>query len=314
MNAPAIYIFCPDIPHPMGGVRMLYRHVDILNANGFDAAIVHSTRGFGIDWFEHSTHVLHGPMKLKTDDIAVFSEIGGLKIADSFAANRKVIFNQNAYYTFARYPLEGRVKTPYLHQEVVATIVVSEDSRQYLQHVFPNLPIHRIRCGIEPRLYFPQEKKKQICFMSRKGADDARQVLYMLRYRKKLEGWIIREIQNVPQARAAEIIRESAIFMSFGAPEGFGLPPAEAMAAHCIVVGYHGNGGREFFTPNHGFPIELGDILGYARTMERVLEEYSRDPTRLKQTARDAGRFVRDTYSPQAETDSILECWRTILA
>ena len=59
MNQPTIYVFSPDIAHPMGGVRMLYRHVDILNTNGFDAAIVHSSPGFRIDWFEHSTRVLH---------------------------------------------------------------------------------------------------------------------------------------------------------------------------------------------------------------------------------------------------------------
>ena len=119
-------------------------------------------------------------------------------------------------------------------------------------------------------------------------------------------------IDGVPEARAAEIIRESAILMSFGAPEGFGLPPAEAMAAGCVVVGYHGNGGREFFTSRHGFPIEVGDILGYAQTMERVLEEYERDPARLLRMAEDAGRFVRDTYSPEAETSSIVECWQKI--
>ena len=44
MNSSSIYFFCPDIPHPMGGVRMLYRHVDILNANGCDASIVHASQ------------------------------------------------------------------------------------------------------------------------------------------------------------------------------------------------------------------------------------------------------------------------------
>jgi hypothetical protein len=203
MNVLSIYIFCPDLPHPMGGVRMLYRHVDILNANGFDAAIVHSSPGFRINWFEHSTRVLHAPVQLKKQDIAVFAEVGGTKIGEWAPGNRKVIFNQNAYYTFLRYALEGRVETPYLHPEVVASIVVSEDSRRYLQHAFPSLPIHRIRYSIDPRLYFPQEKKRQICFMPRKNAEDAKQVLYILRYRKKLAGWTIRPIDGVPEARAA---------------------------------------------------------------------------------------------------------------
>src|SRR5687768_9488940 len=144
---------------------------------------------------------------------AVFSEVGGLKIGAWAPGNRKVIFNQNAYYTFLRYPLEGDVETPYLHPDVMATIVVSEDSRQYLQHAFPSLPIHRIRYSIDPKLYCPpkEPKKKQICFMPRKNVDDAKQVLYMLRYRSKLSGWTIREIDKMSESQAAEIIRESAV-------------------------------------------------------------------------------------------------------
>jgi hypothetical protein len=53
--------------------------------------------------------------------------------------------------------------------------------------------------------------------------------------------------------------------------------------------------------------------MGYAQTMERVLAEYERDPTRLKQMARDAGRFVRDAYSAEAERQSIVETWQNIL-
>jgi glycosyltransferase involved in cell wall biosynthesis len=312
MSKPTIYVFAPDLKHPLGGMRMLYRHVDVLNANGFAASIVHSSPDFKLDWFEHQTPVLRGPVKLAEQDVAVCSEIQGLKMNELAPGRRKAIFNQNAYYTFTRYPLAGRVKTPYQHPEVVATIVVSEDSKEYLEWVFPLLPIYRIKYSINSRLYFPQEKKKQICFMPRKNVQDAKQVLYMLRYRKKLAGWTIREIKNMSEARAAEIIRESAIFMSFGAPEGFGLPPAEAMAASCIVVGYHGNGGREFFTKERGFPIEMGQILDYGQTMERVLEEYSRDPARLKKMGKDAAGFIRKNYSPEAEVQSVVECWNQI--
>jgi len=182
-----------------------------------------------------------------------------------------------------------------------------------LEFAFPTLHVYRIRYSINPKLYYPQEKEKQICFMPRKNVGDAKQVLYMLRYRKKLAGWTIREIDKVSEAKAAEIIRESAIFMSFGHPEGFGLPPAEAMAAHAIVIGYHGNGGRDWFTAERGFPIEMGQILTYGQTMERVLEEYSRDPSRLNEMARRARDFIRGEYSPEAERQSIVGCWNRIL-
>src|SRR5689334_16138783 len=123
MAKPTIYVFAPDLSHPLGGMRMLYRHVDILTANGFEAYIVHASKKFRIDWFEYSTPVLRGPVTMRDEDIAVYSEIGGLNIGECARGKRKVIFNQNAYYTFMRYPLEGRVKPPYLHPEVVATIV-----------------------------------------------------------------------------------------------------------------------------------------------------------------------------------------------
>jgi hypothetical protein len=71
MSKPTIYVFAPDLSHPLGGMRMLYRHVDILNANGFEAYIVHASKNFRIGWFEHSTPVLHGPVRMKEEDIAV---------------------------------------------------------------------------------------------------------------------------------------------------------------------------------------------------------------------------------------------------
>src|SRR5258706_3874102 len=135
MAKPTIYVFAPDLTHPLGGMRMLYRHVDVLNANGFQAYIVHKSPNFEIDWFEYSTPVLRGRISMDAQDIAVFSEIGGLRIGEWAKGKRSVIFNQNCYYTFAQYPMEGRVKTPYLQPEITATIVVSDDSQRHLQWV-----------------------------------------------------------------------------------------------------------------------------------------------------------------------------------
>src|SRR3954470_5384147 len=98
MAKPTIYVFAPDLKHPLGGMRMLYRHVDILNANGFQAYIVHSSPKFEIEWFEYSTPVLRGRIEMKSEDIAVYSEIGGLKIGEAARNKRAVIFNQNCYY------------------------------------------------------------------------------------------------------------------------------------------------------------------------------------------------------------------------
>jgi glycosyltransferase involved in cell wall biosynthesis len=313
MSKPTIYMFAPDFSQPLGGMRMLYRHVDVLNANGLEAAIVHKDKEFEVGWFKHQTRVLRGAVKMKDEDIAVYSEIAGPKILELAKGKRKVIFNQNAYYTFFGYPLLEKVKTPYVHREVVATIVVSEDSKNYLSYAFPKLAVHRIFYSIDPKLfYITGKKKKQICFMPRKNVEDARQVLNILRYRGALDGWKVVAIEKKSQAEAAEILRDSLLFLSFGHPEGFGLPPAEAMACGCIVAGYHGNV-REFLTSEHGFPIEMGDVVGYARTVEEILQRFSSDIEGLRKVAKAGAAIVRDKYSEQAERHSIVRCWQTII-
>jgi len=85
MNQPSIYVFCPDLARPMGGVRMLYRHVDILNANGFDADIVHSSAGFRVDWFEHSTRVLLEEYEREPGRLKLIARDAGRFVRDSYS-------------------------------------------------------------------------------------------------------------------------------------------------------------------------------------------------------------------------------------
>ena len=50
-------------------------------------------------------------------------------------------------------------------------------------------------------------------------------------------------------------MRLATIFLTFSNQEGFGLPPVEAMACGCLVVGYHGHGGKEFLKPEWSFRL-----------------------------------------------------------
>ena len=69
----------------------------------------------------------------------------------------------------------------------------------------------------------------------------------MLRRCEWFESWNIVSVKNLPLSRVAEIRNKSLVFLSFGNPEGFGLPVAVAMASACYVIGYSGLGGRELF-------------------------------------------------------------------
>jgi glycosyltransferase involved in cell wall biosynthesis len=171
----------------------------------------------------------------------------------------------------------------------------------------------RIRPGIDRKLFFPgAAKKPRIAFMPRRRPEEARQVFNILKFRGVLAEFDIAEIRDCAHEEAARQLRESAFFFSFSGVEGFGLPPAEAMASGCITIGFHGRGGKEFFRPEFSWPIAFGDIEDYARTAESVLNQYRHDREPLLRKAGEAARFIAKTYSPENEAADILACWRRI--
>ncbi|GAG50437.1 unnamed protein product, partial [marine sediment metagenome] len=52
------------------------------------------------------------------------------------------------------------------------------------------------------------------------------------------------------------------------------MPPAEAMACGCVVVGFDGDAGGEFMrAPGSGFcmPVQNGDMLAMAKAVHHVM-------------------------------------------
>lgn len=317
-DRPAVYVLACflESDRPVGGVKMLYRHVDVLGALGFRAAVVHRVPGFRCTWFENDTPVRYLTGRFVTrDDVVVVPEMFGPFLAEIARGARKVVYNQNCYATFQGYPLEPQpAASPYLDEEVIAALVVSEDSREYLRHAFPQLPVFRIHHSLDPALFAPGgEKRPQIAFMPRRRRGDLVQVLQILGLRGVLEDYELVAIEDRSEAEVAEILRRSAIFLSTGSAEGFGLPAAEAMACGCLVVGYHGGGGREFLRPDVAFPVTEGDVLGFARAVEEVIRLRAREPGRLEAVARRAAESIRPTYSPEAEAADVAAAWTAIL-
>ena len=104
-------------------------------------------------------------------------------------------------------------------------------------------------------------------------------------------------------------MRESAVFLSFGHPEGFSLPPAEAMACGCVVIGYHGRGGREYFRPEFSYPIAMGDVVRYAETVEGLLTEFQQSPERVQTMGRRASEFILSYCTLEQEASRVVGIW-----
>jgi len=311
-----IYVLCPDNDKPSGGIRKLYRHVDVLNKHGFSAWIVHQQKGFKCSWFSNHTRVTYlSDLQIEASDYLVVPEIYGAEIANIGRGIKKVIFNQNCYYTFWGHSWEkDNLVTPYLSEEIVYTIVVSQDSAEYLQYAFPELKIIRIHYGIDQSLFsYNSKKKQQIAFMPRKHADEVTQVLNQIKFRGLLEDFELAAIDNKNEREVAKILQESLIFLSFGYPEGFQLPPAEAMACGCLVIGYHGMGGKEFFHPEFCYPIPQGEIVNFAKAIESAINLYAENPQQIEEKTKKASEYIRENYSVEGEEQDIVACWQTIV-
>jgi len=312
-----IYVLCPDNDRPSGGVKKLYRHVDILNRNGLASTVVHQTPGFRCTWFENDTRVSYDPqINLTALDYLLVPEVYGHVIADIQPGIRKVIFNQGGYLTFKGYSLLKKADLPpYRHPDVIAALVVSDDSRRFLQYVFPDLRVYRLHHGIDPAVFrYQPHKKRQIAYMPRRNREDARQVINALNYRGSLERFDLVAIDGKCESETAAMLQDSLIFLSFGRAEGFGLPPAEAMACGCIVVGFHGMGGREFFRLDHCYPVPQGDLLAFAQTVERVIHVADRSPEILTDQGRRAAAFINDNYSLAREESDVISFWSDTVA
>lgn len=341
----AIYFLTPDYKLPSGGVRIIYQHVDVLNRNGIDAFVLHRTRGHRCTWFENSTAIAYideslltralskvkrtlspsarqsirliggQSSTLKDDDYLVFPEIYGpdiLKIAPGF---KKVILNQGCYLTFQGLPLDGTpISTAYNSPDIRGVLINSEDGVQYLKFAFPKLKTYRFHLSIDTSIFsYSPNKKLKICYTTRKNEFIVRQVISLLKIRGRISNFELVPFGGQPQHEVAALMKESAIFLSFGQHEGFGLPPAEAMACGCITVGYHAGGGKEFMRPELSFPITCGKIIEFVETIENTVQDYMRFPEKYMKMGLAASEFITETYSKDREEKDLLTFWRGLL-
>jgi Glycosyl transferases group 1 len=339
-----IYIVCPDNKKPSGGVKQLYRFADILNENGYNAVILHNKRHYKVKWFANNTKIefsnyffkilnnsLRGKqpnilskikllaykktsIRIEKESVIILPEIYTFAINSIEPEIDKIIFNQNCYYTFRGYPINtDMVVNPYKSKKTIATIVASKDAENYIKYAFPDLPTYRIRLGINAEIFnFSQNKKKQIAFMPRKLRDDVEQVINILKIRSNIKEWTFVEIDNQSESDVARILKESSIFLSFNHREGFGLPPVEAMACGCVVIGYEGGAGKEYFKDEFSFSVQEGNIIEFVKKIENVINDFS--DTELSELGKKASDFVLNNYSVENEKKDILKIWENIIS
>ena len=315
-----LFVCYPDTNNPIGGVKQIYRQVELLHRAGWDAYVLQEQPGFRADWFRSDAPV----MDLETykasppsadNDLVVLPETWLSNVPSYFAGVPKVIFNQNAFYSFGLSgACDNRTLDLYQHGDIKAVVTVSNDSRELLTK---GCGIPAERCftlinGIDHQLFYaPAVKHRRIVFLGRKHVDHARKVALMASKHPRLKHVGFHELPVMQHEEVASALREALLFLSCGHPEGFGLPLAEAIACGCIAVGYHGLAGRDFALP-HLHVVEFGDLLGLLRAVDQELARFDAAPEAVIQERLAASEAILQTYSLKAELECCLRTWAQI--
>lgn len=270
-------------PKPVGGIKVIYQHCILLNSLGYETypVLMGEYHGnfynYDIEYKEYN-EVIH---EIGSSDVVVATEFEpyqGLQFENA----RKVMFIQNWLGLTTRLD-EDDLNKSYINLGYDHVITCSNYCTQYVKQ---KMDIHAttITNGIDLTQFHPSKehrRKNRILAMSRKNPDDLQKIMALM----AKSNYEFRIVDGLSQAELITEYQAADIFLATGYPEGFGLPPLEAMCCGCVVVGFTGGGAREFMRDGDTALIaEDGDV--YAVVAQLNLLENDEN---LKETIRENG-------------------------
>lgn len=282
-----ITYLCQNTLKPSGGVKVIYKHTSIINSRLSDKAfaqILHANQlGFRCKWgfdnlrfkqnycFDSSNEIfiLHEMWAVRESKVLIQKNIKyGIFVQGGYLINRKANFDE--------------IKLAY--EAALVVICVSEDIYQCLVHLFPHLSdkITRVHVSVDSDVFRSNsEKKNLITYMPRRLKRHAELVLLFLKPYLP-PNWEIRAIDRMTESEVAQNLSESKIFLSFSELEGLGLPPIEAALSGNVVIGYSGEGGKEYWHNPLFLEVSSGNIRDFAKSVLRVIHQYDTNLIKLE--------------------------------
>jgi glycosyltransferase involved in cell wall biosynthesis len=252
-----------------GGIKVMFRHVEMLETMGFDASIF-APNGHP-SWMRSGARLFQGKNPaLDPANLMVFPEtlMGSLgEAARTPTPAAKSLLCQNQYHIFSetipthRFDELGFVKL----------MTVSDQAKRFLERVLPPAIFDVIPVWVDERIFFPRAASMRIAVIPRKLPKHyalIRQV-FVLKYPQLSQvPWDLIDAKS--ESETADIMGNATVFLSLCDRECAPLTPLEAMASGCVVVGFHGYGGLEYATQANGiwlrpdFLEETADALAQA--------------------------------------------------
>jgi hypothetical protein len=303
-----------DVSQPRAGIRVLYDHVAALRGHGLEAFVVHAAPGFRYPFAPATVPVLGSKpgLRVSDSDVLVVPEDypGAIRMCAQVTC-RKVLLCQNHFYVF-----EGlRPGEAWADFGFSGYMCVSRPIRQALRRWF-GVDAHVVRPAIE-EAYFgdgfkPLSGPIAIACMPRKGLHNIRLVQGLLAVDRKNISWL--EIEGVPKEQVAARLREAHVYVSTSIHEGLGMPPLEAMATGCLVVGFTGGGGLDYASAENGVWVADQDPWALADALKQTIDALE-DPAASASldAKRRAGRATAETYARPHFERELMAFWSAYL-
>lgn len=324
------FIFLPPLARMTGGLAVLVQVAEHLQAAGFPVWLAPRESGRPALAPGLKTPVaVWDDLCLGPGDLWLVPEGWTNALGPGLRAGaRCIVYVQNWAYLFSSLP-QGVSWRDLPVSFLAVSRPVAWFIRQTLGVHSPVLPP-----GIDRTLFSSPLAKSacalRVAYMPRKNKASATLIRSIWEARnvqsKRSQSLIWEEIHGQDHSGVAGILKASHIFLATGFPEGFALPPLEAMACGCLPVGFSGFGGWEYMKqispdawrpwwpvpdnpwPGNGFWTPDADALATALALEEAVKLWTVSGPEL-QAALNTGQETAQAYSLKRQQERIIDLW-----
>ena len=313
-----IYICPTGLNKPIGGIKIIYRHVEILSKllpKKVASKIFHfEDFNFKCNWFSHKVSFKKNSIFDPTKEFAIIPEwmaVYHAKMLQKMGVSYG-IFVQNGFY------LNTKPKNNFSDQEIneayeKAKIIISysDEITECIKLTFPKSAnkILRINISVNSKKFqYTEEifksKENLITYMPRKNRNHTDKLLFILKQHLP-KNWEIKILDNLTEPEVIKFFKKSKIFLSFSELEGFGLPPVEAALSGNSVIGYTGESGKEYWDPPIFEEVFSGDLRTFTNKVINKVKDLNKN-NRVFEKFKPYISKLADKYSLEKEQRGLL--------